>query len=423
MTELEVWLAGEHVATITENRSGISMVYSGNTRPLGAPLVSMSMPVAIQRYGNKIARPFFHGLLPESEARSIIAYDLGIDSSDDMGLLRALGKDCAGALTIQSATDPPPTEVSKVGRRALNEAEIEKLLADLPDHPLGFDAKGIRVSLDGMQPKLPLAQTSDGKWCFPAEGVISTHILKPASRNLPRTVQNEAFCMTVANCAEINSAHTTVEQFGDFVVLVSRRYDRRISPQGSIERVHQEDACQALSILTIPPARKYQQHNPSLSFRAVSNLLDQWGDANAKSDLLKQLTFNMVVGNADYHGKNVSFLHQENHSVRLAPLYDSMCTVYYSGTDDLTHVDTRLGLNVFESTDINNVTMDDIVNEAFGWGMPRSESLPVISELLERLPNAIDLAKDQIVDVPDELVNIVQGRLATAQLEMANLRR
>lgn len=423
MKELKVWLAGELVATVTENRSGISMIYSDNAGPLGAPLVSMSMPVAIQRYGNKIARPFFHGLLPEGEARTIISYDLGIESSDDLGLLRALGKDCAGALTIQSAEDPPPTEGSKVGRQLLNDAEIEKLLADLPVHPLGFDSKKIRVSLDGMQPKLPLAQTSDGKWCLPESGVISTHILKPASRDLPKTVQNEAFCMTIANRAEIYSAHTTVEQFGDFIVLVSRRYDRRISPQGSIERVHQEDACQALSIMTIPPARKYQQHSPSLSLRAISNLLDQWGDANTKTDLLKQLTFNIVVGNADYHGKNVSFLHQENHSVRLAPLYDSMCTVYYSGTDDLPNVDTRLGLHVSKSTDINSVTMDDIANEAFGWGMPRSESLPVISELLERLPNAIDLAKEQVAEVPDELVTIVQDRLATAQLEIVNLRR
>lgn len=96
--KLNVWLAGEHVATITEDRYGMSMVYTDIAQPLGIPLVSMSMPVTSQRYGNKTARPFFHGLLPEGEARTIIAYDLGLDSSNDMGLLQALGEDCAGTL-------------------------------------------------------------------------------------------------------------------------------------------------------------------------------------------------------------------------------------------------------------------------------------------------------------------------------------
>jgi serine/threonine-protein kinase HipA len=423
MTELNVWLAGEQVATITENRSGLSMIYTNTAQPLGAPLVSMSMPVATRRYGNKIARPFFHGLLPEGEARTIIAYDLGIDSSNDMGLLRALGRDCAGALTIQTAAEPNPTKVSAAGRNALQDAEIEKLLAALPVHPLGFDGKKIRVSLAGMQPKLLLAQSSDGRWCLPMDGVISTHILKPASRILPRTVPNEAFCMTIANRATVNSAHTTVAQFGGAIVLVSRRYDRRVTPQGSIERLHQEDACQALSILAEPPDRKYQQHTPSLSLLAVSQLLGQWGNANATDDLLTQLTFNVIVGNADYHGKNISFLHQDDGSVRLAPLYDAMCTVYYSGTNGMPSVDTGLGLHISNKTDINDVTMDDIANEASRWGMRRSESLPLISDLLGRLPNAIDLAAIGVADVSDNLVTIVQARLATAQSEIATLYR
>lgn len=423
MTKLNVWLAGEQVATITENRSGMSMVYTETAQPLGAPLVSMSMPVATQRYGNKIARPFFHGLLPEGQARSVIAYDLGLDSSNDMGLLRVLGKDCAGALTIQATEEPIPTKFSTVGGEILQDTEIERLLAALPVHPLGFDGKKTRVSLAGMQPKLLLAQDLDGQWCLPTGGVISTHILKPASRVLPRTVPNEAFCMIVANCAKINSAHTKVEQFGGAIVLVSHRYDRRVTPQGRIERIHQEDACQALSILTAPPDRKYQRHTPSLSLVAVSQLLVQWGKASAVTDLLTQLTFNVIIGNADYHGKNISFLHENDGTVRLAPLYDVMCTVYYSHTEGIPNVDTELGLHVSNKTDINDVMMDDIANEASRWGIRRSKSLLLISDLLERLPNAIDQAVNGVADVPDDLVTIIRARLATAQSEIATLHR
>ncbi len=421
--KLHVWLAGEHVATIKEDRYGISMVYTEIAQPLGIPLVSMSMPVASHRYGNKTARPFFHGLLPEGEARTIIAYDLGLDSSNDMGLLQALGKDCAGALTIQTVTEPAPANVSAAGREALQDTQIEELLVSLPVHPLGFDGNKIRVSLAGMQPKLLLAKTSDGQWNLPTSGVISTHILKPASRTLPRTVQNEGFCMFAAKCAQVTAAHTTIEQFGDVTALVSRRFDRRITPHGETMRIHQEDACQALSILTAPPDRKYQRHSPSLSFVAVSELLNQWGEPEAVTNLLTQLTFNVIIGNADYHGKNISFLHQPDGMVRLAPLYDAMCTIYYSGTDGAPNVETELGLHISNKTDINDVTMEDITNEASRWGIRRSKSLLLISNLLERLPDAIDSAANEIADVPDNLISIVQARLAAAQSEITILRR
>ncbi|MHB1129063.1 MAG: HipA domain-containing protein [Ilumatobacteraceae bacterium] len=423
MTKLNVWLAGEHVATITENRSGMSMIHTDTAQPLGAPLVSMSMPVASQRYGDKTTRPFFHGLLPEGEARSIIAYDLGLDSSDDMGLLRALGKDCAGALAIQTVDESAPPKVSAVGQEALQDTEIERLLAALPVHPLGFDGKKMRVSLAGIQPKLLLAQTLGGQWSLPTDGVISTHILKPASRVLPRTVQNEAFCMIASNCAQVTAAHTTLEQFGGAAVLVSRRFDRRVTPQGTTMRIHQEDACQALSILTAPPDRKYQRHTPSLSLVAVSQLLDQWGEPNAAASLLAQLAFNVIIGNADYHGKNISFLHEPDGTVRLAPLYDAMCTVCYSGTDGTPNVETELGLHISNKTDINDVTMEDIASEASRWGMRQSKSLPLISNLLERLPDAINYAANEIADVPDNLVTIVQSRLAAARSEITTLRR
>lgn len=37
----------------------------------------------------------------------------------------------------------------------------------------------------------------------------------------------------------------------------------------------------------------------------------------------------MFIGNCDAHGKNFSLLYQGRH-VRLAPLYDIVCTAYYS---------------------------------------------------------------------------------------------
>ncbi|MHB8190143.1 MAG: HipA N-terminal domain-containing protein [Ferrimicrobium sp.] len=99
--ELGVWLNGICVATPSESRRQLAMVYTGGAHPIGAPLVSMAMPVSAGRYSGQKTRAFFRGLPPEGEARRMLAYDFGLDESDDMGLLAALGRDCAGALVVQ----------------------------------------------------------------------------------------------------------------------------------------------------------------------------------------------------------------------------------------------------------------------------------------------------------------------------------
>jgi len=326
--ELDVWLDGRHVATLFEQRRQMTMRYTDAAGPLGAPLVSMAMPLGTMRFPDRIARAFFHGLLPEGEARRMLAYDFGLDVADDMGLLAQLGKDCAGALVVQPVGDAPPLAATVPGGDVVDGPAIARRLAQLPIHPLGVDGR-IRVSLAGVQSKLLLSRRPDGTWSLPSAGVISTHIVKPAHRDLPDSVANEAFCMNLAGRAGLAAAPTTIEFFDGVEVLVSERYDRQVDGNGMTARVHQEDACQALSVLTVVPEHKYETFGgPSLV--GVAGLLEQWGDFSAKEDLLGQVAFHVLVGNADAHGKNISFLHREDGTVELAPLYDVMSTVYYS---------------------------------------------------------------------------------------------
>lgn len=47
--------------------------------------------------------------------------------------------------------------------------------------------------------------------------------------------------------------------------------------------------------------------------------------------LLDAVIFNFLIGNNDAHGKNFSILYntQTGYQVRLSPLYDLLCTIYY----------------------------------------------------------------------------------------------
>ncbi|MHB1711531.1 MAG: HipA domain-containing protein [Acidimicrobiales bacterium] len=405
--ELDVWLHGRHVATLFEQRRQMTMRYTEATGPRGAPLVSMAMPVATTRFPDRIARAFFHGLLPEGEARRMLAYDFGLDVSNDMGLLAQLGKDCAGALVVQPAGDAPPLAATIRGGDVVDGPEIARRLAQLPVHPLGVDGR-IRVSLAGVQSKLLLARRPDGTWSLPSEGVISTHIVKPAHRDLPDSVANEAFCMNLAGRAGLAAAPTTIGSFGGVEVLVSQRYDRQVDGNGMTERVHQEDACQALSVLTVVPEHKYETFGgPSLA--GVAGLLEQWGDISAKEDLLGQVAFHVVVGNADAHGKNVSFLHREDGTVELAPLYDVMSTVYYSEAGR--PMDPTPGLLVNGNRNIEQVTVGDIIDEAGRWGMRDRTARSVVDSLLERLPESLEQAVGDIPKVPGLLVDLIRNQV------------
>ena len=405
-TAVDVWWGSTCVATVANRRGQVTTAYTS----AAMPMLTVAMLPRTRAYGEKQSRPFFHGLLPEGETRSKIAYDLGLGNTggDDLDLLGAIGRDCAGALVIVPAgTDPP--RPSAGGLEWLTDPEIEQRVRDLPDHPLGVDRR-VRLSLPGVQNKLLLARTDDGTWHLPIDGFPSTHILKPHLRRWPGSVDNEVLCQNISAHAGVQAAETTRVRFGELTVLVSRRFDRYIEPDGTVTRLHQEDACQALSVLTVPLERKYQTDPAKQpSFHGVADTLDRWGDAGSRDRLLDQMTINIVLGNADLHGKNITLIHREG-LVTLSPAYDILSTTALG--DGLS---TTAGMIVDGETNIHRITPANLINEAVAWGIRRARATDRVGALLERLPDAIETAADQHPDAPGPLVDHLTERAVQAR--------
>ncbi len=403
--ELAIWLNDLHVASVERERQGrLRLTYTRDARDTfdgGTPLLSINLPLTGDRYPNQRTRAFLDGLLPEGDPRNAIAAELELPSSDIFGLISELGRDCAGALVIQDAGAAPPPPGSTSAAEPLVESDLDELVANLGDAPLGVD-RSVRLSLAGVQQKLLLTRLPDGRWGRPAAGAPSTHILKPQIAALEHTVENEAFCMTVARNLGLPAATVETLRVGGRDVLAVERYDRRVASDGSITRIHQEDACQALGLA---PSQKYEQKGgPTL--RRIAGVLEGYADAVSIDRFLEAATLNVALGNCDAHGKNFSLLHAASGRVELAPLYDLLCTRVYDG------LDPTLAMYVDSVRKADDVTVARLVAEAVTWGVRREHAQDVVDGTVTNLPKAISAAASDRPDTPSDLIAFVESRVA-----------
>lgn len=401
--ELAVWLYGLRVATIDQARGGrprLTYTQAALDRyPLGSPLLSLSLPVRVERFPQGVVRAFLDGLLPEGAARRAIARDVGTAPTDTVGLIRALGRDCAGAVVVQPADEPAPPGATTATAEPLGPEDMESLVRALRSAPLGAGGR-VRISLAGVQEKLVLTRMPDGRWGRPVDGTPSTHILKPEIAHFPATVENEAFCMRTAGHLGLRVAPVETTTTARRKLVVVERYDRHVDATGSVLRIHQEDLCQAMGI---PPEAKYQEDGgPSLA--RIARLLAEVSTVDAVDRFLAAITVNALLGNGDAHAKNFSLLHLETGVIELSPLYDLLCTLQYG--------DDRLAMFVDDVRRTDRVTAARIVDEAASWGMGRGHAAEIVHQLLARAPEAITAARDETAGLPDDLLETVQRQLA-----------
>jgi serine/threonine-protein kinase HipA len=400
--ELAVWLYGERVATIDRKRGRPRLAYTEEALgryDLGTPLLSLSLAVATERYTQGVARPFLDGLLPEGEPRKSIARDLGLRADDTYGLIEALGRDCAGAVVIQPLEDAPPPVPTTATAERLGLEELEALVRDLRSAPLGAGGR-VRVSLAGVQEKLLLTRMPDGAWGRPVDGTPSTHILKPEIAAYPHTVENEALCMRIAKHLDLDVAAVETTAIAGRKLFVVERNARAVGADGSVERIHQEDFCQARGT---PPDTKYEEDGgPSL--RRVAAILAAVATPGSLAKLARTVALNVMLGNGDAHAKNFSMLHPASAGLTLAPLYDLMCTLHYG--------DDRLAMYVDSVQRTDRVTTERIVNEAVRWGLSPTAAGEIVGDLLERTPGAIAAAREETEGVPDDLAATIERRIA-----------
>ena len=328
---LEVWLLGQSVGQLIQADGRLSFGYSPRwlQSPSAQPL-SHSLPLRPESFDDKAARPFFAGLLPEGDKRKLVAMALQVSRQNDFALLNGIGGECAGAVTLLEPGQQPTGLPSEQYVRWLDDGELITILDELPRRPMLAGKDGLRLSLAGAQDKLPVVFVN-GHIGLPKQNTPSSHILKPAISAVEGSVYNEGFCMALAMRLKLSVASTSIRRVADRVYLLVERYDRLRQPDGSLQRLHQEDFCQALGVA---PEYKYQNEGgPDLT--QCFDLIRKATRPSAPQvlRLLDYVIFNALIGNHDAHAKNFSLIYTRRGTV-LAPLYDTLSTAVYANLTD-----------------------------------------------------------------------------------------
>lgn len=364
---IAVYSQSEQVGTLIFSEPGkCSFTYSDDWKNQRFP-ISPCIPFSGQFSPDTITR-FLRNLFPEGEAFDLLLSSENVSKNNIYAILKTIGRDTAGVLSFfESAHQQTTTQLRPISEQEL----IDRLETGSAQELVTWDGK-YRLSVAGIQNKLNVYIDSENQLQLADGAFSSTHILKFSSQRHKTIVVNELFCMRLANeltsLGSLMVAKVTFRRFGEHDSLIVGRFDRK-RIIGGVKKRHMIDGCQALDL---QPEYKYEQNfgtgrdvkhiRDGVSFSKLFSFARTCSvPAIAIQQLLDWLIFNLIIGNSDAHGKNVSFF-VTNNGTTITPFYDLVSVVFEAYKNE--NIDTSLAMAVGDNFDINSITAFDLLSLA-----------------------------------------------------------
>ncbi len=370
---LDVWLNQVRVGSITNlpydrNLFVFDEAYLSDTeRPtlsLGFYDAERSLIATHEETQTKVPA-FFSNLLPEGQLREYLARRGGVKEVREFFLLWLLGADLPGAVIIQDAEGRPlpPAEDEEQRQKALSSTEAV-----------------LRFSLAGVQLKFSAVGQPGKQLAIPAEGRGGYWIVKLPSPRFLQVPENEFSMMNLAkevgiDVAEVglvptNEIEGLPRELADDTSnsLYVKRFDR--TPDGA--RIHVEDFNQLYGQF---PSSKYKNYSYGNMARDIWRVIGEKGLV----EFVRRLVFTAAIGNADMHLKNWSLIYYDRKTPQLAPAYDFVSTIQYSGLDD------RLALSIAREKDPGHLDITLLERFAARAKVPRKLVTETALETAERI--------------------------------------
>lgn len=405
-----------------ESGGGIAFRYAEGwlARERAIP-VSLSLPLREDAYSGASVTAFFENLLPDSEPlRRRVAEKVGSDGTDCYSLLSRIGRDCVGALQFIPEGEDVVGDTTKIEGRPVSDRDIEKLLNNLAQAPLGLDQdQDFRISVAGTQEKTALL-LHEGKWWKPHGTTPTTHIFKTSLGTLPNgldlshSVENEFYCLKLMAAFGLPANAVEMRQFGKTKALVIERFDRR-TLDGRLLRIPQEDCCQALSV---PPTRKYQSEGGPGMVDILTLLKGSDTPAEDQKKFLKAQILFWLLGATDGHAKNFSLFVGPGGRFNMTPIYDVLTAQPSLEARQLLKKQMKLAMFVGDS---RHCRMDEIQGRHFiqttvKAGLPAALAQSVLEDVAQRAEAALKAVEEKLPSGFPEAIHASVQRGFTARL-------
>ena len=333
---------------------------------------------------------FLKNLLPEGENLDDISIFLQISKYNTFGLIKEIGKDIAGAINFYKDLVDKDKKFIEIS----NEELIRKIKNINYENILIWNGK-VRLSIAGVGKKLPV-MIKDKKIGFGEGKYASTHILKFDKKEL-NLVENEYLSLKLARKVGLDVNEADILKIDDEKILLVKRFDRFYDKEKDIvAKKHIIDGCQ---ILNMPPFYKYQKvfgENSSIegiSIKKLSNIIDKYCNLKEKDKFISWILFNLIVGNTDAHGKNISF-YVGKKGISLTSFYDILNTAMYKDV-----YDTKLAMSIGDNFELEKIEYSDLVDLADDLGVKTTFLINKFKKLLQKTKKELKfLEKEKIYE-------------------------
>jgi len=329
---------------------------------------------------------FIDNLLPEGKGLDELINYIQVSKNNKFALLKKIGNETSGAFSFVSVDSVElPTSF-----REISIDELTQRINQRKQIPITIWDGKPRLSVAGVQEKLPITKI-DGKYGFGEGKLSSTHILK-FDKTDEKLVLNEYFSLLLAKSAGIAVTNFELKIFGDEFVLEVERFDRVIISNQKVQKLHLIDGCQ---LLGVPSSFKYERNfgaspdvkdiKEGVSFKKLDSITQLTKiPLLTKKTLLEWSIVNLILGNSDAHGKNISFFITGD-GIEVAPFYDMVNIAIYDGL-----YETSLAFAIDDEFELKNIKAYDIAAHCFTLGITPKLFAKTYENIAKKIKTAIE---------------------------------
>jgi len=245
-----------------------------------------------------------------------------------------------------------------------------------------------RLTIPGVQKKLSVKISLDKSLSNKDSNRLTimgflngTHILKPSCEEYPNLPEIEDLSMKIATLLGIKTAeHSLIpieSKDGKMeIAYICKRFDRIKN-----KKIAMEDFCQL--------ANKFTEEKYKGSAELIAKIITKYS-SNPGDDLLRfieLLLHSFIIGNADMHLKNFSFITDNLNFIHLSPAYDLVATRLLI-PEHLDKEELALPINGRK----NNIRLKDFYVLASDYNIPNK----VITNIVKRINSKIGKIEDLI---------------------------